>query len=385
MIFNEQIIDDIALGATVLGTGGGGDPYSGALMAKVAIRNADKPVQLIPLQDVNDEWMTVPCSMIGAPTVSIEKINSSEQMLTAFEAMEAALSETIQATFPIEVGGFNSLIPILVAAQKGIPVIDCDAMGRAFPESQMVTFYLDDLPSAPNTLADEKGNKVTLYPIDGMWSERLARPITEKMGGSAAICDYSMRGKTLKQSALGATLTKAMQIGEAIRTANHAGENAVDAVLNIVGGHRLISGKIIDIERTTNGGFVTGGVILEKLKHAPLQVDYDNVYVHFQNELLLAHKGKTAQAISEQNLLASTPDLISILDHESGHPITTEQLRYGQRVDLIAYPCDSKWRSPKGIDVVGPKYFGYGIEYQTIESLADKVPNAANSGVENDA
>ena len=373
MIFNEQMIDDIALGATVLGTGGGGDPYSGALMAKVAIRNAKKPVRLIALEDVADDWMTVPCSMIGAPTVSIEKINSTDQMLVAFEAMEQALGETIQATFPIEVGGFNSLIPILVAAQKGIPVVDCDAMGRAFPESQMVTFYLDDLPSAPNTLADEKGNKVTLYPIDGVWSERLARPITEQMGGSAAICDYSMRGKELKHSALGATLSKAMQIGEAIREANSAGKNAIDAVLSIVGGHRLMSGKIIDIERTTQGGFVTGGVILEKLQHAVQTLDFDNAYVHFQNELLLVHKGKTAQEMTEENLLASTPDLISILDHETGQPITTEQLRYGQRVDLIAYPCDPKWRTEKGIKVVGPDYFGYGIEYKCIESLAYKV------------
>lgn len=373
MIFNEQMIDDIALGATVLGTGGGGDPYSGALMAKVAIREAKKPVQLISLQEVADQWMTVPCSMIGAPTVALEKINSREQMLVAFEAMEEALGEKIEATFPIEVGGFNSLIPILVAAQKGIPVIDCDAMGRAFPESQMVTFYLDGLPSAPNTLADEKGNKVTLYPIDGLWAERLARPITEQMGGSAAICDYSMRGKELKRSALSATISKAMNIGAAIRQANSKGDNAVDAILSIVGGHRLISGKVVDIERSTQGGFVTGGVILEKLQHAQLKLDFDNVYVHFQNELLLAHKGKSASDLSEANLLACTPDLISIVDHETGHPITTEQLRYGQRVDLIAYPCDPKWRTKKGVEVVGPHYFGYAVGYKCIEELAYKI------------
>ena len=373
MIFNEQMIDDIALGATVLGTGGGGAPYSGALMAKVAIREAKRPVQLISLEEVADHWMTAPCSMIGAPTVALEKINSREQMLVAFEAMQEALGETIEATFPIEVGGFNSLIPILVAAQKGIPVIDCDAMGRAFPESQMVTFYLDGLPSAPNTLADEKGNKVTLYPIDGIWAERLARPITEQMGGSAAICDYSMRGKELKSSALSATLSKAMNIGKAIRQANSNGENAVDAILNILGGHRLISGKVVDIERSTQGGFVTGGVILEKLQHAQLKLDFDNVYVHFQNELLLAHKGKSTSDLSEANLLACTPDLISIVDHETGHPITTEQLRYGQRVELIAYPCDPKWRTKKGVEVVGPHYFGYGVEYRCIEELAYKI------------
>ncbi|GAD90650.1 hypothetical protein VHA01S_050_00070 [Vibrio halioticoli NBRC 102217] len=373
MLINEQMIDDIALGATVLGTGGGGDPYSGALMAKVALKNAIKPVEVIALEEVQDTWMTVPSSMIGAPTVSIEKINSESQMLVAFEAMEVALGETAAATFPIEIGGFNSLIPILVAAQKGIPVVDCDAMGRAFPEAQMVTFYLDGLPSAPNTLADEKGNVVTLHPIDGVWSERFARPITEEMGGSAAMCDYPMLGKNLKQSALGGTLTRAMKIGQAIRLANAKGENAVDAILDIVGGQRLITGKIVDIERTTAGGFVTGGVIIEKLNKAGTESMPTDVYVHFQNELLLAHSGSSAGDLNQDSVLASTPDLISILDHETGQPITTEQLRYGQRIDLIAYPCDPKWRTAKGIEVAGPRYFGYDVEYKTIEELAGEI------------
>ncbi|WP_435237708.1 DUF917 domain-containing protein [Psychromonas sp. PT13] len=377
MLINDQMIDDIALGATVLGTGGGGDPYSGSLMAKVAIANASKPVELIPLATVKDDWMTVPSSMLGAPTVSIEKINAKDQMLVAFEAMEKTLGKTIAATFPIEVGGFNSLIPILVAAQKGIPVIDCDAMGRAFPESQMVTFYLDGLPSAPNTLADEKGNVAILYPLDGRWSERFVRPITEQMGGSAAICDYPMNGKNLKKSALPGTLSKAIKIGQAIRHANQNGDNAVDAVLKIVKGYRLISGKIIDIERTTSGGFATGGVTIEKLQRRSDQTENTQVYVHFQNELLLAHYGNSKADMCAENLLATTPDLISILDHETGHPITTEQLRYGQRIDLIAYPCDPKWRTIKGIEVAGPNYFGYDLAYNTIESL---IASRNNSG-----
>lgn len=175
----------------------------------------------------------------------------------------------------------------------------------------------------------------------------------------------------LKRSALGGTLTEAMKIGQAIRNANKNGENAVDAVLDIVGGTRLVSGKIVDIERTTAGGFVTGGVIIEKLNKFGTESQPKDVYVHFQNELLLAHKGRKAEDLSEESLLATTPDLISILDHETGQPVTTEQLRYGQRVDLIAYPCDPKWRTAKGIEVAGPNYFGYDVEYKTIEQLTE--------------
>ncbi|MCC4820177.1 DUF917 domain-containing protein, partial [Vibrio lentus] len=31
--------------------------------------------------------------------------------------------------------------------------------------------------------------------------------------------------------------------------------------------------------------------------------------------------------------------------------------------------CDPKWRTDKGIEVAGPGYFGYTVEYQTIEQL----------------
>ncbi|MFT8210263.1 MAG: DUF917 domain-containing protein [Symbiopectobacterium sp.] len=164
---DEQMIDDIALGASVLGTGGGGDPVIGVQMVKYALK-VFGPIMLTPLSQVHDDKTFVPCGMIGATTVIMEKIMTPGQFLRAIDAMACTLKERIAGTFPIEIGGVNALIPFIVAAQKQIPVVDCDGMGRAFPEAQMVTFYLNELPSGPNTLADEKGNTLVLYPIDGM-------------------------------------------------------------------------------------------------------------------------------------------------------------------------------------------------------------------------
>ena len=38
-LIGEEQLEDIALGAGILGTGGGGDPYVGKLLARQAIRN----------------------------------------------------------------------------------------------------------------------------------------------------------------------------------------------------------------------------------------------------------------------------------------------------------------------------------------------------------
>jgi hypothetical protein len=61
--------------------------------------------------------------------------------------------------------------------------------------------------------------------------------------------------------------------------------------------------------------------------------------------------------------VASVPDLICVLDTESGEPVTTETLRYGLRVSVVAAPCDSRWRSPEGLELAGPAYFGYDHDY----------------------
>ena len=84
--------------------------------------------------------------MMGAPSVAIEKFPKGDEFVRVFEKLGKYLDqETIAGTFPMEAGGVNSMIPIVVAAKLGIPLVDCDGMGRAFPELPMVTFHLNGM------------------------------------------------------------------------------------------------------------------------------------------------------------------------------------------------------------------------------------------------
>lgn len=69
----------------------------------------------------------------------VEKIARGTETLAALRALEAHLGRRADATMPIEYGGMNSMIPLIVGARAGLPVIDADGMGRAFPELQMET------------------------------------------------------------------------------------------------------------------------------------------------------------------------------------------------------------------------------------------------------
>ena len=133
----------------MLGTGGGGDPYIGKLMARESIRRYG-PVDLYTLDELNDEDLIVPTAMMGAPTVMVEKVPNGDDIVNAFLSVGKYIGKPVRATMSIEAGGLNSVVPIYAAARLRLPMVDCDGMGRAFPELQMVTHQFTASPPHPS-------------------------------------------------------------------------------------------------------------------------------------------------------------------------------------------------------------------------------------------
>ena len=353
-LIHPENLEDLAVGAAVLGTGGGGDPYIGKLMAIQAIREFG-PVQLISPDELADDALVVPSAMMGAPTVMVEKIPSGQEIIQAFEALQAYLGRKIDATVSIEAGGLNSTTPFGVAAQMGIPLVDADGMGRAFPEIQMVTCTLAGVSATPMALADEKGNSAILNTINNRWTETFARTITVDMGASAMIALYAMSGKQIKEAMVPGTISLAETIGRAIREARASHTDPIKAVLALTNGYEIFRGKIGDVERRTVAGFARG------------EAKFSGIDAYQGSEMMLQFQNEHLVAIQDGEIVVSVPDLITVLDVETGEPITTEGLRYGFRVVVLGMPCTPKWRTPAGLALVGPRYFGYDIDFVPVE------------------
>lgn len=351
---SANALDDIARGAAVLGTGGGGDPYIGKLMAQATMRRCGDVTLLDPLE-LEDDDLVVPTAMMGAPTVMVEKIPRGQEIVSAFKALEVYLGRPVRATMSCEAGGLNSTTPFTVAAELGIPLVDGDMMGRAFPELQMCMPTLYGVTATPMAIADEKGNSAVISTIDNRWTEVFARTLTVDMGCSAMIAIYPMTGKQVKESCVLHSTTLLETVGRTIRESRERHEEPIAAVTQAMNGHVIWRGKVSDIARRTETGFARG----ETTVAGADEFAGRSLHVSFQNEFLLARAG--------DEVLASTPDLITMLDAETGEPITTEGLRYGFRVAVVAMPCDPRWRSPQGLAVVGPGYFGYDVPYVPIE------------------
>lgn len=349
----ETDLEPLAVGAAVLGTGGGGNPYLGMLRMRSILR-AGGSVEVIDPDELADEALVVTAGGMGAPIVSWEKLPQGEEESEAVRALEEHLGRKADAIAPFEMGGSNSLVALAVGAQLEVPVLDGDGMGRAFPELQMVTYLIYGGPPAPAAVADEKGNRTVLSQVSDVYTlERVARAVTVEYGGHAGLAMCAMTGARARSTCVPRTLSLALRIGRAIARAHRDSESATRALLEATGGCSLFRGKIVDLERRLVRGFARGHVTLDGLGANA----GETVSIEFQNENLIVRRG--------DDVLALVPDLIVLVDLDSGQPLTTEVLRYGFRTEVLVLPPAPALTTPEALRVVGPRAFGYDVDYRS--------------------
>jgi DUF917 family protein len=348
-------LEDLALGAAVLGSGGGGNPAYDLLMAKQQLEEG-RAMRLVEIQDLNEKALVAPVAFMGAPLVCIEKLPSGKEFGAILQRICEMHGRPVTHLLPAEIGGANALTPLTVGAQFDLPIVDADTLGRAFPELQMSSANLKGISPSPAFLADAHGNVVVVNAENGRDLERLSRTITVEMGSSAALCAYLMSGKECRGSVIPGSLSRAIAIGKSLRAAKMRGEDLVAALLNCTNGVVLGAGMIVDIDQRIKEGFLKGTFSIHGENNV-LKVFYQNEY------LAVFDNGEP---------LASTPDIIIPIEQDSGVPITSESLVYGLRVVLLAIPGPALWKTPEGLKLVGPQYFGYPIDYKKVQVKSEE-------------
>lgn len=356
-LLRESDLLPLSLGAGLLGTGGGGNPYIGMLRARELLRKGAS-VEVLPLDALPDDAYVGSVGGIGAPVVGAEKIKQGSECLRALRAVEEASGIKAAALISFEIGGANAMEPILTAAQAGLPIVDGDGMGRAFPEVQMTSYFIYGHDPSPGAIADDKGNIVVFKKvIDMFWLERFARHVAVDMGAGAGFASAAMPAPFVRRVSVPGTVSQALAIGHTILDARARHLDVVGRVLATTGATLLFTGKVTDVRRELKGGFAMGEVNM----------------VGFGD-----HAGATGRiAIQNENLVlwvdgiatAVVPDLIINVEIETGQPITTEVLRYGQRLAVIGLPAHPLMKTEEALKVVGPKAFGYpDIEYRPLRA-----------------
>jgi DUF917 family protein len=357
-------IPALGLGSGVLGCGGGGNSYYGQLFANRLLRDGSA-IRLIDIEEMEPDSFAITSAAIGAPLVCLEKPPSLIALRAGLDSVLSDLRGRVGGFVAGEIGGLQCMLPLLLAASTGLPLIDGDGIGRAFPELQMTTFAIyGTTPGLPSAVSSDRGLLFAGTPeghadvpeLDSsnlpadIRFERLMRKICAQEGGLiylTAAFDHESLMRTLVRG----TISLALRIGQAIETARATNSDPIAAVVLAADGKRFTSGKIVDVERQFRNGHDWGVVHIEGVdEHRGQKTE-----IAFKNEYLVLRL--------DDEISLTVPDLITVVETETGTPVSTDILRPGLRVTVLGLPCSPLLRTQQALKSVDPVAFGYSLPY----------------------
>uniref|UniRef100_A0A060T268 ARAD1C22924p n=1 Tax=Blastobotrys adeninivorans TaxID=409370 RepID=A0A060T268_BLAAD len=374
-ILSQVDLDFLSIGVYILGCGGGGHPYSHYLEVRNMLRQG-ATIRIIDMDDLpkyitDEKGSIVSVGYAGSPTVSAERLAGNE-LWEANELLAQFIGKRPEAVYPLEIGGGNGLQGIFCASDKqwNVPTVDCDLMGRAYPthwQTLPVVFNEGKPYFAPCTMSDGNGNTVLIAQTKSdLHSEKIIRASLSELGASVGVVNPPMTVDQVKDTTVKNTVSQAWRIGRAVMIARQKSEiNMLPRrIIDAVGGDRsakqLFAGKIVSVDKYLFKGHVYGEVVIES-------ENGQQMLIPFKNENILC---KLRQGRDDQNpkIVCSVPDLISVIDADTGEAVGTPDYRYGLVVFVLAIAPSDRWTStPKGLEIGGPKAFDLDdVEYRPI-------------------
>lgn len=352
----KEDINYIIHGAAFLGSGGGGGISDAQIIAENIFSNCSY-VQIKTIDEVGDQEKGAVVALMGAPS-ALKGLKDFTAPTRAFKLLEQNKGTEFTYSIPIEVGAVNSLVPMLVATQLGIAVIDADGAGRAVPQLEATTLAMANISPYPATIVNSINEQFPSYEISisldkvklpegkaqADLMEETARNIINlgDFGQIGALSMYYIPQPKLQEGLIVNSLQYAYNIGKAIVEGQSKGNSIASLKTwldrNEIGYFVFGEAKVISVEPTTEnkGGFNVGIV---KVK------DEDNnvLTICYENENLFAYINDDTT-----DVWAMAPDLICYMTNEGA--LTNVEIAQGQTITIFGLPCSNKMRSEFIID-----------------------------------
>ena len=376
--FTPDDIEPLLEGLAIYGTGGGGSPEWGRAIMEHDFAVGREP-SIISLSDIANDC-TVVCGGIMGSVKVLEKMGTENimahweerfELLEVTRVMEGILGRSIDHVVPFEVGGLNTPVILSLGARMGIAILDGDALGRSAPETQMTSFIGHGVSLTPMPLIDYNGNVVIVQEAPELtYPDQLGRYVVTHGGGLGANNHYPMTGKQAKEAVIPMTISGSLELGRAVMQARRNGIDPVKIVAKNVGGHLLHIGEITELREEDSMGFyfTTASLV------GSGDFNQQNAQLIIKNEtMMLSVDGQPKSYF---------PDLILLLEPETGRGLMSVELQIGTHVALVGLPCHPRLRkaaaSKEGQVAFSPVRYGQDqVEYQPIEAL---VPGLATQG-----
>lgn len=371
-ILTEQNLVDILIGSCIQSTRNC-DPSQSIADVKKALAEG-KVFTTILSEDVPENEMVVAVQGIGGGGPWQYVIDRTEKQglakienpnISVVELFKQYTQKEVAALVRSEAAGATATA-LLLGAEMGIPTLDGGITGRAVPEVQQSIPWINGISSIPTAIITPWGDQIIIaHAADEYRVEDIARAIAVASAGDAWISMTPMLGDQLDKGILAGNLSEAELYGKTVREARESGSDPISALINVASGYKLFEGTVTKSETRGDRGFNW------------VEAEFEGSGEYAGKQYKMYVKNENIVGWLDGELSAMSPDYIYNLDPATGE--STLGVGYGgyvvgEKVSLVAIPAPAQWRSPKGIELMGPRHFGFDFDFIPIETLQGDAP-----------
>lgn len=337
-ILRKKDIEEVLVGATFLGGGGGGSLKFGIDMLENLVKDGvDVQLELISVDDIEESDYAAMVAGLGSPVKFLEGTPFGPEAGLAYQAFQKAFAmegKQVKYLYSGEMGGLNTFVPMMVAIlsdkdlAKRIKFIDADGNGRAVPELNTSLNSVRGFPPYPIGLGNSVGDMIIAYPNTDKSAETIARTLCMAYDLKIGFATWGMSREEMRDNIHIGCITYAQEVGKAILAAQANGKimEELEKVMTI---RELCTGTIEKIEMITEGGFDYGVTTIKG-------DDGKTYYIDVKNENLLVRD-------SNGEAFITVPDIIAMLDADTAYPLTNADTKEGMRVFIGLSPAHPFW------------------------------------------
>ncbi|MFR9798853.1 DUF917 domain-containing protein [Streptomyces sp. MS06] len=355
------------------------------------------PVQLVTVDELDPDALCVAVGLLGSPVPMSELPPSGDEPEMIARSLAGRLGSPPAAVMALNAANVNALLPVAAAAVLGLPLIDCDGMGRVFPLIHQTTYELAGLPLTPLATVST-GHDLTLLETSSARAERIARSLVRAAGGWLLCGIYPGPAGRLREAAIHGSMSRLIDVGQVLRAhapstmrarelgdvspwpafaapsatppqdpdsdgpppgpqaahrlTNAPAERLLRALSEATGARTVGSGRVVEVGPSVGQAVYPGNPI--------------NTVVHDQDSgrlIRLEAYTELLLALTDGALTAAVPDLICLLDKGTLRMTGPERLTAGDQVSVLCVPAAPVWRTAAGLALAGPRAFGYSLRH----------------------
>lgn len=325
---DEKLAEAAVLGGAFFGGGGGGDLRLGLKHAKLAIEMGE--VVIVDVDSIPEDKYIATASMVGAPAAKeryllpVHAIKSTELFMNVARVPLGGLISS-------ENGGYSTINGWIQSAVLGIPIVDAPTDGRAHPAAVMGSMGLHKLPNYLSIQTAVGGNKEKGKYIEVIVKgslERAAKMIREaavQAGGLVAVTRNPVAPDYVKENAAVGAISQAIEVGKIMQENISNPEQMVERIVQYLGGGEVIDkGEVKQVALETKGGFDIGRIIVKGSTVEKYEITFWNEFMTLED--------------AEGRRYGTFPDLIVMVDLQTGLPLTSAEVKRGDKVLLVTIP-----------------------------------------------